>query len=215
VALLRVLLLEDHPVTADGLAHSLKPLHMEVVETLVKAEGLSQSYARCKPDVVLLDIGLGDATSGIDAARELLRAQPDAKIVFFSTYDDLSMVAAGYRVGALAYVTKITPVRVLGDAIRAAAAGDTYFLPGMAEKLAVRELRRGQVDPRRSLGERDLKVFVGLARGLTNEAIAGELGLSQKTISGIRQRVFAALKIGTVAEAAALAERHDLLKGKS
>lgn len=196
---------------AEGLALTLPAHGIEVVAHMINSVDLLAAYPKVRPDVVQLDVGLGTRTSGIAAGENLLSAYPDAKVVFFSIYDDLHMIAAGYRAGAMAYITKITPVEVLAEAIRTAAQGEVFYLPGIAERVCGLAQRRTGVDPRESLTDRELQVLIGIARSKSNEDLAADLGCTAKTVGVIRQRVLEVCDIKDAAEASALADRYGLL----
>jgi DNA-binding NarL/FixJ family response regulator len=146
----------------------------------------------------------------LDVARELFAKRPEARIVFYSQFDQDHIVREAYRIGGKAFVPKSAPPQVLADAIIAAAAGTTYFLPEIAERIALMSVR-GEEAPQVKLSERELVVFKLMAQGLTNAEIAKELRLSSKTIGIITQAVKESLGVSRPADITRLALKHQLI----
>jgi two-component system invasion response regulator UvrY len=168
-------------------------------------------YAEAKPDVVVLDIRFGTELTGLDAAQDILKADPKAKIVFLSQFDQDSLIKETYRLGAHAFVTKDCDPADLADAVRHAHAAKLYFLPQIAERLASLAVR-GDVSPQSQLDERSLEIFRLMAEGLTNAEIAERLDLSTKTISNISQSVKEKLGVHRQAYITKLAVKHGLIE---
>ena len=208
---IRVMLADDHPIVMTGFAMSLEAAGMEVVgqaKTPVEAVAM---YAQHKPDVVVLDIRFGTELTGLDGAQRILNADPGAKIVFLSQFDQDSLIKETYRIGAHAFVTKDCDPADLAMAVQHAHAGKLYFLPQIAERLASLAVR-GDVSPQSQLDERGLEIFKLMAEGLTNAEIAEKLNLSTKTISNISQSVKEKLGVHRQAYITKLAVKHGLIE---
>ncbi|MCC9597958.1 response regulator transcription factor [Rubrivivax sp. JA1055] len=211
MAPVRVLLADDHPVIIEGLRAALVRHDVEVVGQVECAQQVVSAYLEAKPDVLVLDVRFGPGPTGLDVARSLRERAPAARIVFYSQFDQDEVIREAYRLGAAAFITKNTLPAELAAAIHAAADGKTYFLPAIAERLALLGLR-GEESPRARLEARELDIFVQLATGATNNEIAERMGLSTKTISTIAQAVKEKLGVHRPAEITRLAMRYGLIE---
>lgn len=211
MAPVRVLLADDHPVIIDGLRAALGGHDVDVVGQVHKAEEVVQAFLHHKPDVLVLDVRFGPGPTGLDAARDLFAKTPKARVVFYSQFDQDEIIREAYRLGACAFITKNTAPVDLAAAIGQAAQGKTYFLPQIAERLALLGVR-GEQSPRARLDPRELDIFVQLAAGATNIEIADRMGLSTKTISTIAQSVKEKLGVHRPAELTRLAMRYGLIE---
>jgi DNA-binding NarL/FixJ family response regulator len=168
-------------------------------------------YVELKPDVLVLDIRFGTELTGLDAAQAILKADPRAKIVFLSQFDQDSLIKETYRLGAHAFVTKDCDPADLATAVRQAHEGKLYFLPQIAERLASLAVR-GDVSPQSQLDERGLEIFKLMAEGLTNAEIAEKLNLSSKTISNTSQSIKEKLGVHRQANITLLAVKYGLIE---
>ena len=208
---IRVMLADDHPIVMTGFAMSLAAQGMEVTGQAKTPSEAVAMYAEQKPDVAVLDIRFGTELTGMDAAQNILKADPQAKIVFLSQFDQDSLIKETYRLGAHAFVTKDCDPADLAEAVRQAYAGKLYFPPQIAERLASIAVR-GDVSPQSQLDERSLEIFKLMAEGLTNNEIAERLNLSSKTISNISQSVKEKLGVHRQAYITKLAVKYGLIE---
>jgi two-component system, NarL family, invasion response regulator UvrY len=207
---LRVLIADDHPLIIEGLVAALKRLGLRVAGHVEAATEVIAKYMQIQPDVLVLDVRFGPGPTGLDVARELIARDPNARIVFYSQFDQNEVIREAYRLGGAAFITKNTPPEVLARAIQEAHAGRTYFLPEIAERLALLGVR-GDQSPRAMLDEREVEVFMLMARGLTNNEIAERMNLSAKTIGNIGQTVKEKLGVQRATDLTRLAVRHGML----
>ena len=205
-----MLLADDHPLILEGLRAALGKRGMRVVGETGSADEVVSRFRQCKPDVLVLDLRFGQGATGLDAARSLLSKEPGARIVFYSQFDQDEVIREAYRLGAAAYITKNQPPDVLEQAIKEAAAGKTYFVPAIAERLAMLGVR-GDESPRARLDAREAEVFVQLANGMTNNEIAEQMSLSSKTIGVIAQAIREKLGVQRAAEMTRLAVRYGMI----
>jgi two-component system invasion response regulator UvrY len=208
---IKVLVADDHPVIADGLTVALRPFGVEVIGHVGSAAEVMARYRETRPDVLVLDLRFGPGPTGLDVARQLLETHPQARIVFYSQFDEDEIIREAYRLGASAFVTKNTTPDALAQAIKAAHAGRTHFMPNIAERMAMLGVR-GDDSPRSKLDEREIEVFTQLAQGLTNNEIAERMGLSTKTISTISQAIKEKLGVHRAAEITRLAMKHGMIE---
>ncbi len=210
MATIKVLLADDHPLILEGLRAALTKRGMRIVGETESADEVMGRFRQCRPDVLVLDLRFGQGATGLDVARSLLSKEPEARIVFYSQFDQDEVIREAYRVGALAYITKNQPPDVLAQAIAEAARGKTYFVPAIAERLALLGVH-GDESPRARLDPREAEVFVQLANGLTNNEIAAQMSLSSKTIGVIAQAIRDKLGVQRAAEMTRLAVRYGMI----
>lgn len=207
---IRLLIVDDHPTLAAGVATMLAEHGIETVDSLKRVQDLVEGFERTKPDVVILDIRFrSEEPTGIEEARALLARHPDAKIVFYTQFDQDSIIDESYKAGAAAFVVKDTPIDALVKVLRDVVAGlGPIFLPEIAARLA--RLRvRGDETPQGRLDKREYEVFRMLAYSFTQQEIAERLSLSVKTIGLIAQEVKRKLDAQTSSDLTALAVKHQ------
>jgi two-component system, NarL family, invasion response regulator UvrY len=210
---LRALIADDHPLIIEGLTLSLGKHDIEVVGQAATIDEVIPVFEQCRPDVVVLDVAFGQATTGLDVARLLLDKHSDAKIIFYSQFDQDEIIRAAYRLGGRGFVTKNKTTDVLIDAIKQVHAGmnRVHLLPEIAERLAI--LGLGMDDsPRAKLEARELDVFRMIAQGQTTHQIGEALSLSPKTISGITQTIKSKLGVQRSVDMARLAVKHRIIE---
>jgi two-component system, NarL family, invasion response regulator UvrY len=207
----RVLIADDHPLIIEGLTMVLQRHAIEVICATTTTKDVLKSYAECKPDVLVLDVRFGEPVSGLDVARDVIHADPEARIVFYSQFDQDEIVREAYRIGGAAFITKNTLPDVLADAIKQVSEGKTHFLPEIAERLALIGVR-GDDSPQAKLDGRELEVFKQIAQGYTNAEIAESMGLSLKTISVASQSIKDKLAVHRPADITRLAIKHKVIE---
>jgi DNA-binding NarL/FixJ family response regulator len=211
---IRVLLVDDHEVVRLGLRAALEvEADLEIVgEADTSARAVVQA-ARLRPDLVLLDVVLPDA-SGIEACREIRAANPGVRVLMLTSFGDETAVLSSMLAGASGYLLKNAPRADLLAAIRAVAGGATLLDPAVAkvvrQKLA--GLSSGRADSRTPLSEREREVIALVARGLTNKEIAEALVISEKTARNHVSNILDKLGLARRSEAAAYAVRHGMAK---
>lgn len=199
---IRILLVDDHPLVRDGLRARLSLA--EGLETVGEAGNAAEALARLaetRPDLVLMDVGMKDI-NGIELTRLLLERAPALRVLMLSMYDNPEYVQRALQAGACGYVLKDAPAGEILAAIDAVAAGGTFLSPGVS-----RRLFRNQA-PRPLLSARESEILSALARGASSKQIAGDLGLSVRTVETHRQNIKRKLEIDGQAELIKYAVEH-------
>lgn len=202
--MIRLLLVDDHPLFRDGVAYSLQSQpDMTVVgqgESAADAVRLARDLA---PDVVLLDISLPGG--GIAAVGAVLSVCPETKLIMLTASDEEDDLVAAMRAGAKGYILKGVAARELAGIVRSVWAGQGYVTPALAAGLLAATSRpvAPAPDPLARLTAREREVLALVADGLSNKEVGARLHLSEKTVKhymtvimeklGVRNRVEAAL----------------------
>lgn len=189
---IRVGLVEDHRIVREGLRALLaREADLELAgEAGTAAEAVALAE-RERPDVLVLDVGLPGG-SGVDALRRILAASPRTRVVVLSMHAAESVVRAALRAGAVGYVTKGRGLDDLVRAVRAAAAGQSWFSPDVADIVREDSLRadvHDPLDPFVLLSAREREVLALLVEGKTSKQAATTLGLSERTVEGHRAAI--------------------------
>ena len=140
------------------------------------------------PDVVVLDITMPGET-GLKAAARLRELLPSTRVLLLSMHDNVEYVREGIRIGTHGYILKDSAGEELCAAIRAVFVGGTFFSPAVVRRLSESDNTSdssfpGSID---SLTPREKDVLIGIAGGHTNKSIAGELGISPRTVEAHRE----------------------------
>lgn len=204
---IRLLIVDDHEVVRIGLGAvlDLTPGMKVVGQARSKADAITQCR-RTKADVVLLDIRLPDG-SGIEAAREILSAHPNIRILFLTSFADEHTVLEAILSGAQGYVLKDIASSALIRAIKTVAAGQPLIDPRLAIHTLswMKHLSAGQIPAKRSLlSPQEQRILPHVAGGRTNKEIAQRLDLSEKTVKNYLANIYSKLQIRRRSQVAAM-----------
>ena len=178
--MIRVLIVEDHQIVADGLTALLNDQKdMSVVGNVASVAESAPAAAELMPDVVLLDFRLNDGT-GADAAAAIRRVAPQSKHIFLTRADSDVARFAALESGASGFIHKSKAASEVVDAIRTVAAGGTLITPSSIATLLNR--RRQSESQRESLTAREKEVLRLMAEGVSSRDIATRLGISYATV---------------------------------
>jgi len=205
---IRVFLLDDHEVVRRGIAATLdaEP-DLTVVGEASNASDALAVVRRCKPDVAVLDVRLGDG-SGIDVCRQITSEFENVRPLILTSFDsDRALVDAGLA-GAAGFVLKEIRGRQLTEAIRHVASG-RRLLDDAQVRLALRRLRESEEGRLYDLTPQERRIFDLIGEGWTNRQIAREMYLAEKTVKNYVSNLLAKLGMSRRTEAAALAARLD------
>ncbi len=195
---LRIVLADDHPVVRNGLRALLASLDgFEVVAEAADGESAVREVQLTQPDVVLMDIRM-PGVGGVEATRRIRTVRPETAVLVLTMYDDDATVFTAMQAGARGYLLKDAEQEEIGAAIRAVAAGQAIFGPGVAARVlgyfeapaAVRDR-----DDFPELTEREREILDLLAAGCRTATIAERLFLSPKTVSNHMTSIFAKLEV--------------------
>lgn len=202
--MIRVLVVDDHPVVRRGIADLLdSAADIEVVGATGAGADAAPLSASVHPDVVLMDIEM-PTVDGVEATRRILAVEPTAVVVILTTFADHDRITRALDAGAAGYLLKDADPDEIIRGIRAAAAGDVPISPRAARELVATRRPR----PDAALTDREREVLGLVADGLANKAIARQLGIAEKTVKAHLTQVFAALGVTDRTQAAIWATRY-------
>jgi len=188
---IRILLVDDHPVVRHGLRGMLEsePDLTVVGEASSGDEGVRLA-AELRPDLVLMDLRMpgGD---GVQATGRIVAGTPGVRVVVLTTYESDRDILRAIEAGAGGFLLKDATPAELAEAVRAAARGETVLAPSVASAL-VRQVR-SPAPP--ALSAREAEVLRLVARGLTNADIGRELFISEATVKTHLLRAFNKLDV--------------------
>lgn len=201
---IRVLVVDDHKIMRDGIRAILKAAgDFEIVAEAESGLDAVQLVRRSRPDVIMMDINLS-GINGIEAATEMLRHNPDLRIMMLSMYDDEHSVVTALKAGARGFVLKRASDQDLVNALRTVAQGGTYLSPKVSDRFFER-IQKGKIDdstqaaPLAELSPREVQVLRLVAEGKTSKEIAVMLDLSVQTIRSYRKAMMKKLNLNNVA----------------
>lgn len=205
---LRIVLVDDHPVVRAGVRALLESTDdLVVVGEASNAADAVRAVEAERPDVVLMDLSLGDGEGGIVATGRI-RALPDPPAVLvLTTYDSESDILRALDAGAAGYLLKDAPPDQLFAGIQAVFRGEPALAPSVA---AVLMRRAASPEPR--MTEREVEVLELLADGLGNRELAKALFVSEATVKSHLSHIYGKLGVDTRAGAVAAAIEQRIIR---
>jgi DNA-binding NarL/FixJ family response regulator len=212
-----VLLAEDHAIVRQGLCALLKAdgQFKMAGEACTGREAVDLART-LQPDIILMDIAM-PVLNGLEATRQILAANPAAKVIILSAHSDDEYVERMCAVGVAGFLEKQTSAEVLTTAIKEVALGRTYFSPSITKRL-----KNGPGKPRdrdgmlkvngSRLTSRESEVLQLVAEGSANKQVAAELGISIKTVEKHRQHLMDKLNIHDTAGLTRYAIAHGVIE---
>ena len=199
---IRVLIADDNADFRDGLRGLLATAEdTEVVGEAANGDEVIRAAAGAQPDVVLMDLQM-PGHNGIEATRRIVASRPHIGVLMLTMFEDDDSVFAAMRVGARGYVLKGAPKAELLRSIHAVADGQAIFSPAVARRLMGFFHTPSPARPAfPELSDREREVLGLIARGSTNASIAGDLGLSLKTVQNHVSNILAKLQLADRAQA--------------
>ncbi len=206
----RVLIVDDHPMTRDGLVHLIdREADLEVAWQAETASQALDVVAKHQPGLVLVDITLPDK-SGIDLIKDIHALRPGVPILIISMHDESLYAERALRAGAHGYISKQEGGTRLLVAIRQVLSGQIY----VSEKTSARIIQtfsgrtRAHASPSiAQLSDREFEVFQLIGQGLSTQDLADRIHISPKTVETHRVNIKTKLGLATASELIAYAAR--------
>jgi len=209
--MIRIAIIDDHAMVRAG----LRQFFADQADFAVVAEAASGREAidivrRGEVDVIVMDISMPDQ-SGVDALAAIKARAPDLPVLILSGFPEEHYAVTLLRQGASGYLNKECDPDEIIKAIRTVCRGRKYITAGVAERLA-EGLGGGDKPPHEHLSERELQVFLRLAKGETIGHIADSMSLSVKTVSTYRTRIMEKMKLASNSDLTYYALKNGLIQ---
>jgi len=201
--MIRLLLVDDHPIVRDGIkSHLTAQENLLVVGEADNGEQALELARTLKPDMILMDVSM-PRMNGVEAMRILRREVPDSRILVLTMHDNKEYISQVIQLGARGYVLKDTSPTELVRCIELVDQGEVYLSPPvsriMLDELIIKGAHKVPAPDLSELSSREAQVLRHVAEGASNKEIASALGVSVRTIETHRERVMRKLRIHSVA----------------
>lgn len=205
--MIRVLVVDDHPVVRGGIEALLGTAgDLQVVGSAGDGLEALELVTALRPDVVLMDLRM-PGLDGASATERIRREHPAVHVLVLTTYETDADIVRAVEAGATGYLLKDTPLTELAEAVRAAARGETVLAPPVAARL----MARLRAPAQETLTPRELEVLGAVARGATNAEIGRELFMSEATVKTHVSRLLTKLEAHNRVQVAIVAHDAGLL----
>jgi DNA-binding NarL/FixJ family response regulator len=210
---IRALIVDDHPVTREGLRTALE-LSDDAVVVVGEAASGEEAIERARelgPDVVFMDVRM-PGMDGIEATRRIREASPDTKIILITIDESRGAVSEAIQAGVSGYLLKDASPDALVDAARNAVEGNAVIHPQLTRTF-IEEARTGEGPEGKTppLSKREREILQKVADGATTRQVATELGISPHTVKTHLERIFEKLGANDRAQAVAIAIRANIV----
>jgi DNA-binding NarL/FixJ family response regulator len=210
---IRALIVDDHPVTREGLRTALE-LSEDAVVVVGEAASGEEAIERAReltPDVVFMDVRM-PGMDGIEATRRIRQAAPSTKVILITIDESRGAISEAIQAGVSGYLLKDASADVLIDAARNAIEGNAVIHPQLTktfiEEVGAGEGNHGLQAP---LSKREREILQKVADGATTKQVASELGISPHTVKTHLERIFEKLGANDRAQAVAIAIRTGIV----
>jgi DNA-binding NarL/FixJ family response regulator len=187
----RILVVDDHPIVRLGIRQMIAAeADLEICAEAESADAARQLVMSAHPDLAIVDLSLAQGT-GLELIRSLRELVPSVPVLVLSMHDEVLFAERALRAGARGYIMKREAITGLVAAIRQVLSGRIYVSEGMAQAVLERlgNEPAASDNPVGNLTNRELEVFSMIGRGLSTGEIAGQLGVSIKTIETYRSNI--------------------------
>jgi DNA-binding NarL/FixJ family response regulator len=209
---IRTLIVDDHPVTRDGLRSALE-LNDEVliVGEAASGEEAVERVAETHPDIVFMDVRM-PGMSGIEATRKIREATPSTRVILFTIDESRSSISDAIQAGVSGYLLKDSSADELVDAARKAMEGKAVIHPQLTRAFIEEVQLTDERPDAKPLSRREKEILQKVAYGATTREVALDLGISPHTVKTHLERIFEKLGANDRAQAVAIAIRSGLVE---
>lgn len=208
---MRVLVVDDHPVTRDGLKNALDLTgELDVVGEATSGEEAIGAVEQINPDIVFMDVRM-PGMNGIQATRVIRERHPETRVILFTVDESRASIAEAIQAGVSGYLLKDVGVADLVNAARLAMQGKAVIHPTLTQAF-IEEVRLVDRKPEAPLSPREIEILQRVAYGATTKEVADQLGISFHTVKTHLERIFEKLGANDRAQAVAIAIRQGLVE---
>ena len=205
---IRVLIVDDHPMVADGIRSVLEDHEgISVVGTLGTGRAAVDQLDVLNPDVILMDLNMPEM-GGLTATELVLEKRPGTRVLILSMHDSPEYISSALSHGAVGYVLKDVPTEEIAEAIETVMTGQQYLCTGAEGAIAPKPN-----DAAGALTGREQTILLQLAQGLSNKEVALALDISVRTVETHRKNIKRKLGISSTAGLTRYALEHGVLQG--
>ncbi|AWB46898.1 DNA-binding response regulator [Paenibacillus sp. CAA11] len=215
---MQIVIADDHAIVRSGFSMILNfQEDMEVIGTAADGMEAYTVTAKCRPDILIMDLSMPPGESGLIATGKIKEDFPDTKILILTMHDDEDYLFHVLKSGASGYVLKNAPDEELLLAIRTIYSGGTYIHPKMATSLVREFINKDKDKPSHSddpfelLSKRELEILPLIAKGYGNKEIAEMLFVSVKTVEAHKAKIMEKLQFKNRPELVEYALKKKLL----
>ncbi|HUY98731.1 MAG TPA: response regulator transcription factor [Thermomicrobiaceae bacterium] len=211
--MIRILVVDDHPVVREGLVAILEAEDgLAVVGEAGDGQEAVRQYRAVKPDIVLMDLAM-PGVDGVQAIQQIREIDPAARVVVLTAYDTDDRILQAVQAGASGYLLKGAPREEIYRAVRVVDLGGSLLEPAVAGKLLNRVggILRGE-GIEEQLTPRELDVLTLMARGFRNKEIAYDLHITERTVKFHANAIYRKLDVGGRTEAVSKAIQRGLVR---
>jgi DNA-binding NarL/FixJ family response regulator len=208
---IRALIVDDHPVTREGLRTALDLSDdVAVVGEASSGEEAVDRAGELTPDVVFMDVRM-PGMDGIEATRRILEVAPETKVILITIDESRGAIAQAIQAGVSGYLLKDASAEALIDAARNAIEGNAVIHPQLTRTF-IEEVRLAEPNQEQTpLSKREREILQKVADGATTKQVASELGISPHTVKTHLERIFEKLGANDRAQAVAIAIRTGIV----
>jgi two-component system response regulator DegU len=211
---IRALIVDDHPVTREGLRTLLELSGDDAVVVVGEAgsgEEAVQQVVQLEPDVVFMDVRM-PGISGIEATKQIRKANPGTKVILITIDESRGAISEAIQAGVSGYLLKDASADALVDAAKQAVEGRAVIHPQLT-KTFIEEVQHADEAPATTpLSKREREILQMVANGSTTKEVARDLGISPHTVKTHLERIFEKLGANDRAQAVAIAIRTGLVQ---
>ena len=207
---MKVLIVDDHPVTRQGLRSALaSSKEVEIVGEASSGDEAIEAVKELHPEVVFMDVRM-PGMSGIEATKEIRDAVPDTKVILFTVEESRAAIADAIRAGVSGYLLKDVSAGELIQAAKLALEGKAVIHPTLTRAF-IEEVQYVEQRPETPLSRRESQILQKVAYGATTKEVAHDLQISPHTVKTHLERIFEKLGANDRAQAVAIALRKGLV----
>jgi DNA-binding NarL/FixJ family response regulator len=207
---MRVLIVDDHPVTRDGLRSALSTSDdVDIVGEATNGAEAVEAVKELSPEVVFMDVRM-PGMDGLEATRVIRDIAPDTKVILFTIEESRAAIADAIRAGVSGYLLKDVSATELIQAARFALEGKAVIHPTLTRAF-IEEIQYVETPRETPLSRRESQILQKVAYGATTKEVAHDLGISPHTVKTHLERIFEKLGANDRAQAVAIALRKGLV----
>ncbi|MCK6259330.1 response regulator transcription factor [Fictibacillus sp. KIGAM418] len=210
--MIRVLFADDHEMVRIGVSSYLSAQSdLTVVGEAENGKKAVELALELRPDVILMDLVMNEM-DGIEATKKIIEKWPDAKIIIVTSFLDDEKVYPAIEAGAVSYMLKTSKASEIAEAVRATYHGQSVLEPEVTGKMMNRMRQKNHQQPHEELTSRELEVLLLMTEGKSNQEIADQLFIAQKTVKVHVSNILNKLDVQDRTQAVIYAFKHSLVK---